>query len=151
MTMEQFPHVRVTGTAAERGRQYGQQAAGRVRASVAAYREVFRHFAGWDWETVRREAARFERPIAAFRPAYLEEMRGIAEGAGVEFGDILAINVRTEVMFAAKAREAARGRVPAECTAFGVVPEPGSGEPTVIGQNWDWLPHSARTVVVLEA
>jgi isopenicillin-N N-acyltransferase-like protein len=151
MTMEQFPHVRVTGTATERGRQYGQQAASRVRASIDAYREVFRHYAGWDWETVRREAARFERPIAAFRPAYLDEMRGIAAGAGADFGDILAINVRTEVMFAAKARDAARRRVPAECTAFGVVPEPGSDEPTVIGQNWDWLPHSARTVVVLEA
>ncbi len=91
--------------------------------STAAYREVFAHYAGWDWATVRREADRFEKPIAAFRPAYLDEIRGIAEGAGLDAGDVLAINVRTEVMFAAKARQAAgQLRAPDGCTAFAVVP-----------------------------
>jgi len=32
-------------------------------------------------------------------PAYVAEMRGIAEGAGVDFLDILAMNVRTEIAF----------------------------------------------------
>lgn len=147
--MGQFPHVRVAGLAAERGRQYGEQARDRVRASIAAYRDVFRHYAGWDWDRVRREAARFEAPVAAFRPAYLEEMRGIAAGAGVDPADVLAINVRTEVMFAAQARQAPGPG--GECSAFAVEPAPGADEPTVIGQNWDWLPHAAQTVVVLEA
>ncbi len=101
-----IPHVRVEGTSLQRGRQYGTQAAGRVHRSVQEYRQVFAHYAGWDWETVRREAARFEAPIADFRPAYLQEMRGIAEGAGLDLADVLAINVRTEVMYAATARQA---------------------------------------------
>src|SRR6266550_6997312 len=130
--MNMFPHVRVEGSAIDRGRQYGAQAAGRVRRSVAAYREVFAHYAGWDWATVRREADRFEKPIAAFRPAYLDEIRGIAEGAGLDAGDVLAINVRTEVMFAAKARQAAgQQRAPDGCTAFAVVPAPGAGGSTL--------------------
>ena len=150
--MKMFPHVRVEGSAIDRGRQYGAQAAGRVRRSVAAYREVFAHYAGWDWATVRREADRFEKPVAAFRPAYLDEIRGIAEGAGLDPGDVLAINVRTEVMFAAKARQAAgQLRAPDGCTAFAVVPSPGADGSTLIGQNWDWLPHTSETVVVLEA
>jgi len=150
--MSSFPHVRVEGPALDRGRQYGSQAAGRVQRSVASYRDVFAHYAGWDWATVRREAARFEPPIAAFRPAYLDEIRGIAEGAGLDPRDVLAINVRTEVMFAAKARQAAgRPRAPDGCTAFAVVPAPGAGGSTLIGQNWDWLPHASETVVVLEA
>ena len=151
--MEPFPHVRVEGSAIERGRQYGTKAAERITRSVEAYREVFRHYAGWDWQTVRREAARFEAPIAAFRPSCLEEMRGIAEGAGIGFRDVLAINVRTEVMFAARARQAAAltGRGIAECSSFAVVPAPGAPGSTVLGQNWDWLPHSFQTVVVLEA
>src|SRR6266568_2317934 len=125
--MDQFPRVRVEGSALHRGRQYGEQTRELVLRSVEAYRRVFAHYAGWDWETVRREAARFEAPIAAFRPAYLDEMRGIAEGARVELGAVLAINVRTEVMFAAKARQAARSRrVAAECSAFAVVPAPGA-------------------------
>jgi isopenicillin-N N-acyltransferase-like protein len=147
-------HVRVEGTSYQRGQQYGSQAAACVRQSVQAYRQAFAHFAGWDWDTVRREAARFEAPIGKFRPAYLEEMRGIADGADLDLTDVLAINVRTEVMYSAKARQAPRSgtqRPPAECSAFACVPAPGLEGPTIIGQNWDWLLHSAETVVVLEA
>ena len=99
------------------------------------------------------EAARFEAPIAEFRPDYLAEMRGIADGAGLDLVDVLAINVRTEVMFAAKARQATGhpGSGPHECSSFAVAPPPGTSGPTLVGQNWDWLPHSAETVVVLEA
>jgi len=146
--------IRVAGTPYERGRQYGAQARDRVRLSVQAYERVFAHFAGWDWPAVRRAAAAFKAPIAAFRPAYLDEMRGLADGAGLDLADVLAINVRTEVMYAAKARQAPlASRVPpAECSAFAVVPAPGDpGGAAIIGQNWDWLLHSAQTLIVLEA
>jgi isopenicillin-N N-acyltransferase like protein len=145
-----IPRVRVEGTGYERGRQYGAQARDRVHLSVQAYQRVFAHYAGWDWPRVRREAAKFEAPVADFRPAYLEEMRGIARGAGIDLADVLAINVRTEVMYAGKARQAPLA--PAECSAFAVVPVPGQGPAaTLVGQNWDWLLHSAQTLVVLEA
>jgi isopenicillin-N N-acyltransferase-like protein len=151
-------HVRVAGTSYQRGLKYGQQAAERVRRSVQAYQRTFEHFAGWDWATVRREAARFEAPVQAFRPAYVEELRGIADGAGLDLADVLAINVRTEVMYAAQARHAPRQapettktpKTPAECSAFACVPAPGQPGPALIGQNWDWLLHSAQTIVVLE-
>ena len=108
--MTSTQHVRVEGTSYQRGRQYGRQAAARVRLSVQAYQQIFAHYAGWDWPAVRREAARFEAPIGEFRPAYLEELRGIADGAGLDLADVLAINVRTEVMYSAKARQAPRTR-----------------------------------------
>ena len=160
-----IPRVRVEGTSYERGRQYGAQARDRVRLSVQAYQRVFAHYAGWDWAEVRRAATRFEAPISGFRPGYLEEMRGIADGAGLDLADVLAINVRTEVMYAAEARHAplasrapqppvpqrSAKQPPAECSAFAVVPAPGQARPTLIGQNWDWLLHSAQTLVILEA
>jgi isopenicillin-N N-acyltransferase-like protein len=120
-----------------------------VRRSIAAYDVVFRHYAGWDWATVTGEAMRFVAPIAQFGAAYVEEMRGIADGAGVPMADVVAINVRTEVMFAAKARNAAM-MLPRtlECTAFASVPD--DGRPTLAGQNWDWKTHAFDTVVVLE-
>ena len=162
--MTAIPRVRVTGTARERGRQYGAQARDRVHRSVQAYRHVFGYYTGWDWDAVRRVAAGFEAPIAGFRPAYLEEMRGIAEGAGLDLADVLAINVRTEVMYAAKARLAPLAtrtptpapalaqapQAPAECSAFAVVPAPGQPGATLIGQNWDWLLHARQTLVVLD-
>jgi isopenicillin-N N-acyltransferase like protein len=154
--MDPFPHVRVSGGARERGRQYGEQARERVRRSIEAYDAVFDHYAGWRWADVRRGAGRFAEPIEAFAPRYLEEIRGIAEGAGVDFEDILGINVRTEVMFAAKARAAAAqadgdGGRPDGCSAFAVLPSASAHGHTLIGQNWDWLLHSFDTVVVLEA
>ena len=155
MTMTAIPRVRVAGTAYERGRQYGAQARDRVHRSVQAYRGVFAYYTGWDWDAVRRVAAGFEAPIAAFRPAYVDEMRGIADGAGLDLADVLAINVRTEVMYAAKARQAPLAartpQPPAECTAFAVVPAPAADGATLIGQNWDWLLHATQTLVVLEA
>jgi isopenicillin-N N-acyltransferase-like protein len=63
-------------------------------------------------------------------------------------------------MYAAKARQAplaARvsansGPLPAECSAFAVVPAPGDSQTaTLLGQNWDWLLHSAQSLIVLEA
>ena len=153
-----FPHVRVSGGPRERGRSYGEQAGARIASSIRAYEEVFRAYADWSWAEVRREAARYVGPIEAFDERYVDEMRGIADGAGVEVEDILSINVRTEVMFAAKARaaEAAggvddRGPRQGECTAFAVVPEASESGHTLVGQNWDWLLHCFDTVVVLEA
>jgi isopenicillin-N N-acyltransferase-like protein len=134
------------------------QARDRIGLSIDAYRDVFRAYAGWDWAQVRSEAARYQAPIAAFDERYLLEMRGIAEGAGVDLEDVLSINVRTEVMFAAKARaaEAASSPSPAgprqgECSAFAVLPEASANGHTLVGQNWDWLLHCFDTVVVLAA
>ena len=146
-----FPHVRVEGGPRERGRQYGEQARERVALSVEAYREVFAHYAGWDWDKVTEEARRFEPAVAAYDERYLEEMRGIAEGAGLPFEAVLALNVRTEVMFAAKARQAAAAARPHECSSFAVLPEASADGHTLVGQNWDWLLHCFDTVVVLEA
>jgi isopenicillin-N N-acyltransferase-like protein len=146
-----YPRISVAGPPRERGRQYGAGAASRVHRSIEAYRAVFEHYAGWDWSRVRREAHAFRDPIEAFGPDYLEEIAGIAEGAGVDELDVLAINVRTEVMFAATARDADRlRRLPAECSAFAALPARAGGR-LLVGQNWDWLLHSFETCIVLEA
>jgi isopenicillin-N N-acyltransferase-like protein len=147
-----YPRISVEGDARERGRQYGEQARDRVRRSVAAYDEVFAHVAGWDGAKVREEAARFRAPIAAHGRKYLDEIEGIAEGAGVDELDVLAINVRTEIMFAATARDAeARRRLPPECSAFAALATRTGDGRMLVGQNWDWLTHAFDTTVVLEA
>ena len=144
-----FPHVRVEGGPRDRGRSYGEQVRDHVHRSIEAYEEVFGAYAGWTWNMVTDHARAYEQPIERFEPSYLEEIRGIADGAGVAAADVLAINVRTEIMFAAKARDAT-GRAVPECSAFAVTPARSSDGHTLIGQNWDWLLHSAETVLVLE-
>lgn len=142
------PIVRVRGSAFERGLQYGEQARERIHRSRDAYARVYAHFATWDWDQVRVEAEAFVRPIGEFRPAYLDEMRGIAQGSGLDFLDILALNLRTEILFAAKARESG-AQLPSvgECTTFSDVID----SERVLGQNWDWMPFAADTIVLVEA
>jgi isopenicillin-N N-acyltransferase like protein len=149
MHRDVYPRIEVEGGPAERGRQYGEAARERVQRSVEAYGEVFAHYAGWDWARVRAEAAGYRGPVEAYEPRYLEEMDGLAAGAAVDPLDVLAINVRTEIMFAATAREL--GRLPAECTSFAAVPSRTAQGELLVGQNWDWLPHAADTTVILEA
>jgi isopenicillin-N N-acyltransferase like protein len=151
MSVECYPHVRVKGSAFERGRQYGEGAASRVRRSIDAYAGIFERRAGLDWSAARSLARTYVPSIEAFDGRYLEEMKGIARGAEVDLDDILAINVRTEVMFSAKAKAAAGlATGPSECSSLAVLPRASSNGHTMAAQNWDWLIHSRDTVVVLE-
>jgi len=136
----------VSGGAFERGQQYGAQASQRIRRNVEVYREIFEHYAGWDWPSVVEHAYTYAPAIESYRAHFLDEMRGIAEGTGLALGDVLALNVRTEIMFAAVARAAAH-----ECTAFVALPEATADRHTLVGQNWDWKPAASETVVILEA
>lgn len=147
--LERCPSIRVHGGPRHRGRQYGEAARERVRISRECYEEAFGRTAGWTWAQARDAAAAYLGPVGAAYPQYVDEMRGIAEGAGLAFEDVLTLNTRTEVMYAAKARQAAAlGR--GECTAFALSgARTASGRP-LAGQNWDWLTHCFETVVVLE-
>jgi isopenicillin-N N-acyltransferase-like protein len=142
-----YPLIHVSGGPYERGHQYGTQARERVHRSIEGYADVYQHYAGWDWERSTAQAHRFLAPIREFAPAYVDELTGVADGAGVELDDILAINVRTEVMYSARVRNALAPAPPAECSAFASVSPDGH---VVAGQNWDWLPFAADTVVVLQ-
>lgn len=143
------PIIRVSGSARDRGIAYGSQARDRIQVSLEGYERIFAHYAHWDWSQVTAEAALYEPAIEAFDAMQLEEIDGIAAGAGVDFADILAINVRTEIMFAAKARafDATLPRF-AECSSFAVVADDGS---TYIGENWDWSRHAFDSIVRLES
>ena len=144
----EMPRVSLSGPPRQRGRQYGEQARARVRRSMVAYQQVFAHYAGWSWAKVVKQAGRYARAIEDFAPTAIEEMRGIAEGAGVTFGDVLALNVRSEVMFASAGQ--GKGKLSTvlanECSSFAVLPEASLHGHTLIGQNWDWLLHARDTV-----
>lgn len=122
--------VFLKGNSYERGVCYGEQAAEAVKRCIAHYAEYIRKSTGMDWNTARRNAKIFEEAIQTFRPEYLDEMRGIAQGAKVPYEDILAINCRSE-LYAMK-----NGTLP-ECTAFAVMPSASRNGHVLAGQNWD--------------
>jgi isopenicillin-N N-acyltransferase-like protein len=141
-----FPRVVARGAPFARGEQYGAQARERIALCIRSYQALFALRAGLDWPSALGRAARFEPAIAAFAPDCIDEMRGIAKGAGARYEEILALNCRSELMFAALR---GTGRVPpGECTSFAVLPSASANGHLLIGQNWDWVPF-ARDVSVL--
>lgn len=149
-----YPRITVSGEPRERGRQYGEQAREQIALCREGYEAVFGASTGWTWPQAVQAAEIYREPIAAHVPDALLEMEGIAQGAGLDFGDVLAINARTEIIWAATARLAAAQRaslaVARECTAFATLgSRTVSGRP-LLGQNWDWLVQGFDTVVVLE-
>lgn len=147
-----YPRLQVSGTARQRGQAYGELARERIQLSRARYEEVFAHTVGWGWAQAVASAARYEQPIRDFAPEVLEEMEGIAEGAGLSPGDVLTINARTEIIWAASARAAAaqRAELARECTALALLGRRTRAGRLLLAQNWDWLEHGFETVVVLE-
>src|ERR1043166_6522593 len=124
--------IRVAGAPLERGRPYGRAAASLVHRGLAAYRDGFEHRAGLAWNAAVTHARTFTADIGSFAPDALEEMTGVAEGAGVPFDAILVLNCRSELMFAA-ARS--KGETPpSECTSFAATPEATADGHVLLGQ-----------------
>ena len=151
MAVEQFPFVSVSGAPYERGRQYGAALRDRVKASAALYGKTLDEL-GYD---ARRKTAlikAFALEIGVFGEHYLEEMRGVADGAGIPFEDIVMINARTEVI--AQARREAANADPEDdpddgCTGAVILPERSATGAMIHGQNWDWRAECAETAIVL--
>jgi isopenicillin-N N-acyltransferase-like protein len=141
--------IRATGDPDRRGEVYGAAARAKIHGAITGYAAVFQHYASWSWPTVQRHALRFSAPIEDFSPSTAREIRGIARGAGVEVADILALNTRSEIMFATpgpKGREVAA----TECTSFALASDRTELRQPLMGQNWDWIEQARRTSVVLE-
>ncbi|MFE3213694.1 C45 family autoproteolytic acyltransferase/hydolase [Streptomyces antimycoticus] len=160
MTAATLPIVEISGPPAERGRQYGEAARGRVGAALAYYEQAFGESSGLTWGQVTARAERWLEPVRAYAPELVEEMSGIADGAGVGLLDVLALNARGEIIYDQTfARMRARADAPADvtddrevtdgCTSFAVLGEASGDGHVYCGQNWDWRAGVADTVMML--
>ncbi|WP_304307428.1 C45 family peptidase [Pseudacidovorax intermedius] len=149
-----FPFVSVSGTAYERGRAYGAAVPDRVARSTQIYGRALDGLGAG--EAFRRQlTTEFAARIEAYGSHYLEEMRGIADGAGVSLGDVVMINARTEVVAQARRQAGAGGAAatppePEEgCTGAVVLAGRSSNGRLLHGQNWDWRSECIETGIVL--
>ena len=142
-----FPLIDLAGSPRERGRTHGKAAADRLRHGARMYAESLVK-SGVDWKELERRAEAMVPGIEQFDPAYVEEMRGIAEGAGEPFAAVVLMNARTEMVAAARRQKVAR-HFPNGCTAALALPEASADGVLLHGQNWDWRAECAETGVVL--
>lgn len=140
-----IPQIVIEGSPRTRGRAYGRSASERIVRCTEFYYSLFaraRQLSAPHAKEVSRESIlgcleAFEAPIKSFSPDLYEEMRGIAEGAGVPFENILMLNCRTELF-----RHFSKGEVQ-ECTSA-YFPRT-----KILGQTWDWDRALEDLVVVL--
>ena len=131
----------LSGTPYERGVTYGAACYHEIRHSIQSYSQLFAERRGISWQQARVLATSFVDVIRSTGEEYLAEMEGIAAGAELDFEDILAINCRSEVLYAPIA--------PQECTALSLLP-PATAEGKVLAaQNWDYVRSQREAVVVL--
>ena len=142
--MAMFPVIEVSGSAFERGRIHGERARGRVERSLANYARLFA-FVGLPWREAQRRATPFRDVIGNFDAALLEEIEGIAKGAGRPFAELLTLNVRTEVLPPSFLTGADDG----ECTAIVVSREASATGEALLAQNWDWVGSQRDSMVLL--
>ncbi|MFI7135162.1 C45 family autoproteolytic acyltransferase/hydrolase [Nonomuraea sp. NPDC050153] len=139
--------VDVSGTPRERGRQYGEQARTQIAASIGYYQEAFAASCGLNWQEVCERARMWLPLVSDFAPDLLEEVEGIAEGAGRELLEIMALNARGEIVYDstfADLREDSDG-----CSSFALLPEASGDGHVYAGQNWDWRERAADSVIML--
>lgn len=140
--------IELRGDPRTRGRIHGEEARDLIASSLEFYTEAFARQTGLGWDAVRSRAAEW-LPICELRaPHLVDEARGIAEGAGVELNDIMALNIRGEIIydedFGGPAIEEIEG-----CTSFAIAPEASGDGHQYAGQNWDWRLGTSPTTLAL--
>jgi isopenicillin-N N-acyltransferase like protein len=146
------PLIEVSGRPYERGQQYGEKAKSYIKKGIGHYSEQVSRL-GLEPGDLHEIIREYTPIIESFEPNYVEEMRGIADGAEASFDEIVLINARTEVLkLAARPdlRRQLRGPIPPDgCTAVVVQPKAARDGALIHAHNWDWKYESAETSVVL--
>ena len=150
--VDAVPLIELSGPPRERGRQYGRQAASRVHLGIQHYRDQLSR-TDLTWPEVQKLVRDYLPVMEGYAANQVEEMRGIAEGAEVEFEQIAFLNARTEVLKLSTRPDLrerlARTDEPDGCTGVIVLPEATQAGRLIHAQNWDWKAECAETAVVL--
>ncbi len=135
MSDHTFPLIEVEGSAYEMGYQHGAQAAGLVQR----YLLWIERLTGESRDVLCRNAMDFWPLIQALSPAFAEEVKGLAAGAGISLEEAVLCQARAE---------AAQKPVGA-CTAFALTRTATADGKTLAGQNQDLEAEYADVAILL--
>ncbi len=140
------PFIRIKGSHRQMGRQMGEAIAAQVHHSIANVRALIEgtySVLELDWDGAQIQARKYI-PFAQERyPQYVEEMLGVAEGAGVSFEDLSVLTAMEAVTMDALHLT--------KCTSFAVNDERTADGHVLVAHNEDWLPDDEPDVCVIHA
>jgi isopenicillin-N N-acyltransferase-like protein len=138
------PFIQVSGSHREIGRQIGEACRDQVHSSLQTARQLIESVYDrlqLDWRGARIQASKYI-PFAQERyPKYVEEITGIAEGAGAEFEDVAVLNAMEAVTMDALHL--------AKCTSMAVNDERTADGHVLVAHNEDWVPEDEGDVLIL--
>ncbi len=133
-------HVRAYGSPGEIGRLHGERARDLIEANIRLYFHRFQHEWGVPREEALRRARMYAEVIEEVSGDYTEAMIGVSDGSGIPFHEIVAINVRYEIVYSEYSRMGKEVGMPSGCTAIALLPTKTKGGHLLMAQNWDWIP-----------
>ncbi len=139
MTGHAFPLIEVQGSSYEMGYQHGVQAAELVRRYIS-WIEKLTHT---PVSVLRKNAMAFRHEMEILSPPFLEEVRGLADGAAISFEEAMLCQVRAE------SAQVSSGTMEG-CSAFAWAgtATAADGQP-LAGQNQDLEPEYADVAILL--
>ncbi|WP_158095888.1 C45 family peptidase [Cloacibacillus sp. An23] len=149
--MAYMPFFTIQGrTPRERGADYGSQCRELIGGVLERYMTFFNSgHAAVSWDDAREISKKFLPFIEAYSPELLEELRGVAEGSGASFDDLLTLNSRSEAMTLVR-RPASDEEELDGCSSVAVLPEASADGHTILAQNWDTYTWQEYGTVILQ-
>ena len=134
-TSHTFPVVEVSGNAYEMGYQHGTQASDLIRS----YLRLIERLTNLPRDILCRNAMAFLPRMETLSPAFVEEVRGLANGAKISFEEAVLCQARAE------AGQVSEGG----CTAFAITGQATTDGQPLAGQNQDLEPEYADVAIIL--
>jgi isopenicillin-N N-acyltransferase-like protein len=134
---------KIEGGPRPRGRQQGEAARAQILGSVAGYREAIPLALNLTWEAALREAHKFLPYAEEDFPEFVEELQGLAEGAGVPFEEVWAVNCSESLT---EVRHQSWG-----CTSLAVRGSHTANGHVLLAHNEDWNSVDRDNVYLIDA
>ncbi|HEX6292301.1 MAG TPA: C45 family peptidase [Herpetosiphonaceae bacterium] len=131
-----LPILHLHGTPYDQGRQHGAALRDRIEHNLAVYFDRFEHEGRVARPEVLARAQSYRETIADHSRDYFDGLRGVADGSGCDLLELIALNVRYEILY----YQFGVNAMADGCTAFAIMPDRTANGHLIIGQNWDWIP-----------
>ncbi|MGH2619460.1 MAG: C45 family autoproteolytic acyltransferase/hydrolase [Anaerolineales bacterium] len=134
--------VRARGAPRVRGRQIGEAAAPFIQQMVTTYRlliEGSQDRLKLSWAAAVSQSRKYSRYAL---DSYMEELRGMAEGANVSLDDLLMLNCAEALV---------EDALHLKCTSLALGPEWTEDRHVLLAHNEDWWPQDEHTLYLIHA
>lgn len=143
-----IPVVSVRGTPFELGKQHGSKCRERISKTVADTWEGLVNYLGCNRSDIEGDLAVYSEKIRGCHPSFVDEMKGVADGAQVSYHDIVLLNSQINILLE---RGGMKGLDALLCSSFASWGRGTKNGNLVMGHNDDGVRFTDQFLVLLDA